>query len=304
MHGMAPSGGTQDHRTLREAHRAMVAQRYPNRTDIIPLFQPASVADMRAWLITYAPEIAKWPRKLVRKLWKEVRGTHPETFLVAVPMDGACYVDRNIRTVTVRAFYRLHKPTEQNPENRESEFLWEFRIQEDGSLKRRPFQNSFSEKMYWTECTHIQSLKRAFREELGWTGQKRDGKRRKSIAKRHLAPPYLVNTRDHLHVTYFKDGMKQADSQSHHDSERFPGIKTNNELVAHYLFILNPMSTSSSVCENPRIAAYDESYYQPWYHETRTPNIFVFGDQAKADTLKHLSDLGLTLDDLDIDFAA
>jgi hypothetical protein len=283
---------------LEEKHQAMLAVRYPGRMDVIPLFQPSSIREMRDWLITYAPAVEKWERKRVYKLWKEVRGTAPETFLVAVPTPEGHYVDRNIRTVTVRAFHHRHEPTAQNPLNRVAEFLWEFRINEDGSLKLRPFENSFSEKLYWIEIEHVQALQRAFREELGWTGQKRNGRRRKSVAKRHLLPPYLGNLADYPDVTYFKGGTKQVEPKSHHDSEKFPGLKTNNELMAHYVFVLNPAT------DNPRIAAYDEAYYQPWYHETRTPNIFVFGDYTTPKRIRHLADLGLSLDDLDINFAA
>lgn len=270
--------GQPDRRSLETAHDVLMTQRYLGRP-AIPLFKPKKFMTMIEFLGQYAPLTLNWELERLRQLWREVRGTDPETFLVAVSsVDNGWVVDRNIRTATFRVYHSRHAPLPSEPDHYVREYLWELRIHPDGSLVLRPYDNSGSEKLYWTELSMRQGIRRFLREELGFTGRRdpRTGRRTKLVSPALLDNVHFIPVNDN---SYYKGGVVPATEFSSHPSERFPSLVTNNDL-------------SHAVINLPA------DYYQPWYHERGTSNLFVFASSRRKPALTHLQDLGLTLREL------
>lgn len=261
--------GNVRHRSVDSAFAELLRTRYQNggpkgqkHLQVRPLFRPTREA-FEAFLSRYAPQSILWSSDLRDKLWKEVRGRHPEAFLIARRASGEreWEVDRCIRTVALRVYCDHLASTAADPGHLARQFLWEFRVKEDGSIVLRPFDNSISEKLFWTELYYELAVRRAFRQELGLM----------RMDARYFAQPYLVATSG---TTYFKGGQQVSDV-SHHPSDRFPGLWTHNELI-------------NDVYVMP------EAFCRPWYYEASTRSIFVFGSLGTPPTVDLIRSLGIT----------
>ncbi len=154
-------------------------------------------------------------------LWEEF--TEDDCVLAILPGGE---IGRFIRTVTI--YITRDKPYyDKQDRNRglkvTPEVLREFIIWPGGKVEERPYINSGSEKLKWSENHPTYAIRRFFYEELSL-----------QVSKKYRRHPYMVELP--RAVSYYKQGSTNlATEVDMHASRSYPGVVTYNRLY-HYFW--------------------------------------------------------------------
>lgn len=172
---------------------------------------PKSRTALEALLHFHHVPYVSWTKGRLEELWREAKDGE-----TVFEVDGGRLI-RSIRTLTLRIFYDRPARTPGELANERRLFLREWVQRHDSEeAVRRAHANSLSEKLKWQERGDMDAVKRAFLEEL---------------CKMSTHKPVLLNKRDIK--TVLLDTSYSVERVPLHESSKYPGLLTKNELHPH-----------------------------------------------------------------------